>query len=86
VLGDVDALEEQLPGHGPLEVEPLADLLGGGEEAVDLGEIEGVGVGVGHRHSLADPARPVLAAGREPAEGRVMVAAPLVQDQGDLPP
>ena len=40
MAGDVDALEQQLAGHRPGEVEPLAHLLGGGQQSIDLVEVE----------------------------------------------
>ena len=43
MTGDVDALEEFGVRNGSVEIEPLANLLGGLEETVGLVEIEAGG-------------------------------------------
>ncbi len=43
LLGDVDAVEQQLVVDRSLQVEPPANRAGGGEHLVDLGDIEGHG-------------------------------------------
>ena len=40
LLGEIDALEDQLIAHRPIEVKSLANRSGGGEEAIDLIQIE----------------------------------------------
>ena len=40
VTGEFDAVQQHVTLHGPGEVQPLAHLLGGGEETIHLVEIE----------------------------------------------
>ena len=57
MVREIDALEQFLVRNGPREVEPLADLLGGGEETVRLLEIEAGGRMLCHRPRMAPTTR-----------------------------